>query len=152
MQYYYVWYLCRHMHCNEIMELNFQRVMLCCAVLRCVALRCVMLCFVMLCYVMLLMQCNILYQELYTILHKILFRVSHIYIYIYCNELYITLGSHSGVSVRRASGQDSCSEEPGRLAAPQLRKWNSAARHDHRFVAGHSRREREFAYQIPRFN
>ena len=35
------------------------------------------------------------------------------------------LGSHSGVSVRRASGQDSCSEEPGRLAAPQLRKWRA---------------------------
>ena len=27
-------------------------------------------------------------------------------------------GSHSGVSLRLASGQDSCSEEPGRLAAP----------------------------------
>ena len=65
-----------------------------------------------------------------------------------------TMGSHSGVSVRRVSGQDSCSEEPGRLAAPQLRKWRagSAARHDHGFVAEYSRREREFAYQIPRFN
>ena len=64
-----------------------------------------------------------------------------------------TLGSHSGVSVRRASGQDSCSEEPGCLVAPELRKWRagSAARHDHRFVAGYSQREREFAYQIPRF-
>ena len=70
------------------------------------------------------------------------------------NHLKTTLGSHSGVSVRRASGQDSCSEEPGRLAAPQLRKWRagSVARHDHRFVAGCSRREREFAYQIPRHN
>ena len=36
---------------------------------------------------------------------------------------YITLGRHSGVSVRRASGQDSCSEKPRRLAAPQLMKW-----------------------------
>ena len=34
-------------------------------------------------------------------------------------------GSHSGVSVRRASGQDSCSEEPGRLATPQLRNWRA---------------------------
>ena len=37
----------------------------------------------------------------------------------------VTLGSHSGVSVRRASGQDSCSEEPGRLATPQLRNWRA---------------------------
>ena len=29
--------------------------------------------------------------------------------------------------MRRASGQDSCSEEPGRLAAPQLRKWREFA-------------------------
>ena len=65
-----------------------------------------------------------------------------------------TLGCHSGVSVRRASGQDSCSEEPGRLAVPQLRKWRagSAARHYPHFVAGYSLREREFAYQSPRFN
>ena len=64
-----------------------------------------------------------------------------------------TLGSHSGVSVRRASGQDSCSEELGRLAVPQQRKWRAgcAARHNRRFVAVYSRREREFAYQIPRF-
>ena len=63
----------------------------------------------------------------------------------------ITLGSHSGVSVRLAIGQDSCSEEPGRLAAPQLRKWRagSAARQDHRFVAGYPHREGEFAYPIP---
>ena len=66
----------------------------------------------------------------------------------------ITLGSHSGVSVRRASRQDSCSEEPGRLAVPQLRKWRSgsATQHYRRFVAGYSLREREFRYQIPRFN
>ena len=65
-----------------------------------------------------------------------------------------TLGSHSGVSVCLVSGQDSCSEEPGRLAVPQLRKWRagSAARHCRRFVAGYPRREGEFAYQIPRFN
>ena len=65
-----------------------------------------------------------------------------------------TLGSHSGVSVCRASGQDCCSEEPGRLAVPQLRKRRagSAVRHDRRFVAGYSRREREFAYQLPWFN
>ena len=64
------------------------------------------------------------------------------------NQLpYNTLDSHSGVSVCRASGQNSCSEEAGRLAVPQLRKWRagSAARHDSRFVAGYSRREREFA-------
>ena len=69
------------------------------------------------------------------------------------SSLNFTLGSHSGVSVRRASGQDSCSEELGRLAVPQQRKWRagSAARHDRRFVAVYSRREREFAYQIPRF-
>ena len=35
-----------------------------------------------------------------------------------------------------------------------LRKWRagSAGRHDRRFVAGYSRREREFAYQIPGLN
>ena len=38
-----------------------------------------------------------------------------------------TLGSHSGVLVRRASGQNSCSEESGRLAAPQLRKWRAGS-------------------------
>ena len=66
----------------------------------------------------------------------------------------MTLGSHSGVSVCLASGQDSCSGEPGRLAAPQLRKWRagSAARHDRRFVTGYPRREGEFASQIPRFD
>ena len=32
-------------------------------------------------------------------------------------SIHFTLGSHSGVSVRRASGQDCCSEEPRRLAA-----------------------------------
>ena len=32
-------------------------------------------------------------------------------------SIFNNLGSHSGVSVRLASGQDSCSEEPGRLAA-----------------------------------
>ena len=70
-----------------------------------------------------------------------------------CRHL-CTLSSHSGVSVRRASGQDSCSEEPGRLAAPQLWKWRagSAARHGCRFVAGYHRGERLFAYQINRFN
>ena len=69
-------------------------------------------------------------------------------------DLESTLGSHSGVSVCLTSGQDSCSEEPGRLAAPQLRKWRagSAARHDRRFVAGYPQREVEFASQIPRFN
>ena len=63
-------------------------------------------------------------------------------------------GYHSGVSVRLASGQDSCSEELGRLAVPQLRKWQagSVARHDRRFVARYPRREREFANQIPRFS
>ena len=45
-----------------------------------------------------------------------------IYHDMYSALLYITLASHSGVSVRRASGHDSCNEEPGRLAAPQLRK------------------------------
>ena len=62
---------------------------------------------------------------------------------------FITLGSYSGVPVRLASGQDSYSEEPGRLTA--LRKWRTggAARHDRRFVAGYLRTEREFAYQIP---
>ena len=52
--------------------------------------------------------------------------------------------------MRRASGQDSCSQEPGRLTAPQLRKCRagSAARHERRFVAGYSRRERGFAYQF----
>ena len=64
-----------------------------------------------------------------------------------------TLGSHSGVSMRRASGQDSCSEELGRLAVPRQRKWRAgcAARYDRRFVAVYSQRERGFAYQIPRF-
>ena len=68
--------------------------------------------------------------------------------------LIYTLGRHSGVSVRHVSGQDSCNEEHGHLAAPQLRKWRagSAARHDRRFVAGYSRREREFAFQTPRFS
>ena len=61
---------------------------------------------------------------------------------------------HHGVWVHLASGQDSCSEEPGRLAVSQLWKWRtgSATRHDRRFVAGYPRREREFAYQIPRFS
>ena len=65
-----------------------------------------------------------------------------------------TLGSHSGVSVCMASGQDSCNEEHGHLAAPQLRKWRagSAARHDRCFVAWYARRERGFTYQIPRFS
>ena len=40
---------------------------------------------------------------------------------------YITLGRHSGVSVRRASGHDSCSEKPRRLAAPQLMKWRAGS-------------------------
>ena len=53
-----------------------------------------------------------------------------------------------------ASGQDSCSEKPGCLAAPQLRNWRTgcAARHDRHFVAGYPRRERKFAYQINRFD
>ena len=67
---------------------------------------------------------------------------------------FYTLGSHSGVSVCLGNGQDFCSDEPGRLAAPQLRKWQvgSAARHDRRFVAGYPRRQGEFVYQITRFN
>ena len=65
-----------------------------------------------------------------------------------------TLGSHSGVSVHPVKGQDSCNEEPGRLAAPQLRNWRagSAARHECRFVAGCHWGERLFVYNIPRFN
>ena len=43
----------------------------------------------------------------------------------YLNFNFTTLGSHSCVSVRQASGQDSCSEELGRLAVPQQRKWRA---------------------------
>ena len=63
------------------------------------------------------------------------------------------LGCHSCVSVRLASGQDSSSEEPGRLAVPQLRKRRtcSVARHDRCFVTGYLRKVGKFTYQIPRF-